>query len=108
MKAKKENKVYEVDKITKDRYVKAGYDIYDDDNELIENGKNKTVSYEEYEKIKIELEKAKAMPKNTKELKEKNEQLETEKVELQKQLDLANSKIAELEKLETSEDSLQQ
>ena len=42
MKAKKENKVYEVDKATKDRYTKAGYDIYDDEGKLIENAKNKT------------------------------------------------------------------
>ena len=35
MKAKKENKVYEVDKTTKDRYTKAGYDIYDDVGKLI-------------------------------------------------------------------------
>ena len=50
MKAKKENKVYEVDKIIKDRYVKLGYDIYDDEGNLIEYAKNKTVAYEEYEK----------------------------------------------------------
>lgn len=56
MKAKKDNKVYEVDKITKDRYVKDGYDIYDDDGKLIESARNKTVSYEEYEKIRKELE----------------------------------------------------
>lgn len=59
MKARKENKVYEVDKTTKDRYIKAGYDIYDDEGKLIENAKNKTVSYEEYEKIKKELEEIK-------------------------------------------------
>lgn len=56
MKAKKDNKVYEVDKITKDRYVKDGYDIYDDNGKLIESAKNKTVPYEEYEKIRKELE----------------------------------------------------
>lgn len=56
MKAKKDNKVYEVDKITKDRYVKDGYDIYDDDGKLIESARNKTVAYEEYEKIRKELE----------------------------------------------------
>lgn len=59
MKARKENKVYVVDKVTKDRYVKAGYDIYDDNGKIIEYGKNKTVSYEEYEKVKKELEELK-------------------------------------------------
>lgn len=59
MKAKKDNKVYEVDKISKDRYVKDGYDIYDDDGKLIESARNKTVPYAEYEKIKKELEELK-------------------------------------------------
>lgn len=97
MKAKKENKVYEVDKTSKDRYVELGYDIYNDNGELIENAKNKTVAYEEYEKIKIELENAKKIPNNAKSLKEKCAELEAEKENLQTQLDLANAKIAELE-----------
>lgn len=97
MKAKKENKVYEVDKITKDRYVKLGYDIYDDEGKLIENAKNKTVAYEEYEKLQKELEDAKKVPNNAKALKEKCEELEVEKGNLQTQLDFANTKIAQLE-----------
>lgn len=100
MKAKKENKVYEVDKTTKNRYVKAGYDIYNDEGKLIENGKNKTVSYKEYEELKNKLEQATKVPNNAKALKEQCEQLETEKAELEKELELANSKIAELEKTE--------
>lgn len=68
MKARKENKVYEVDKITKDRYVKAGYDIYDDEGKLIQSATNKTVSYEEYKKVKKELEEL----KSKKEQKKKN------------------------------------
>ena len=59
MKAVKENKVYDVDKVTKDRYLKAGYDIYDDEGKLIQNASNKTVSYEEYEKVIKELEELK-------------------------------------------------
>ena len=104
MKAKKENKVYEVDKITKDRYVKLGYDIYDDKGELIENAKNKTIAYEEYEKLQKELEDAKKVPNNAKALKEKCEELKTEKENLQEQLDLANTKIAELEAEKTKEE----
>lgn len=98
MKAKKENKVYEVDKATKDRYTKAGYDIYDDEGKLIENAKNKTVSYEEYEKVKKELEKASKTPNNAKALKEQRDKLEGEKIGLQSELETAKSKIAELEK----------
>lgn len=81
MKAKKDNKVYEVDKITKDRYVKDGYDIYDDEGKIIESAKNKTVPYEEYEKIKKELEelKKKALKEPTvAEIKDKLKQLNIE------------------------------
>ena len=81
MKAKKDNKVYEVDKITKDRYVKDGYDIYDDEGKLIECAKNKTVPYEKYEKIKKELEKLKKKTlkePTVAEIKEKLKQLNIE------------------------------
>lgn len=81
MKAKKDNKVYEVDKTTKNRYVKDGYDIYDDEGKLIESAKNKTVPYEEYEKIKKELEelKKKALKEPTvAEIKDKLKQLNIE------------------------------
>lgn len=81
MKAKKDNKVYEVDKITKNRYVKDGYDIYDDEGKLIESAKNKTVPYEEYEKIKKKLEelKKKALKEPTvAEIKDKLKQLNIE------------------------------
>lgn len=68
MKAIKENKVYTVDNTTKDRYVKAGYDIYDDNGKLVENAKNKTVPYDEYEKVKKELEELKAKKETFREL----------------------------------------
>jgi len=103
MKAKKENKVYEVDKITKDRYIKEGYDIYDDEGKLIESAKNKTIGYAEYEKIKKQLEEANKIPKNAKELKDRCNELEKEKTELQEQLDIANNKIVELEAKEETE-----
>ncbi len=97
MKAKKENKVYEVDKVSKDRYVKLGYDIYDDGGKLIEIAKNKSVAYGEYEKLQRELESAKKVPNNAKALREKCEELEVEKESLQEQLSVANDKITGLE-----------
>lgn len=97
MRAKKENKVYEIDKTTKDRYAKLGYDIYDDEGNLIENAKNKTVAYEEYEKLLKELEAAKKIPNHAKALKERCEELEVEKTNLQEELNLASAKVAELE-----------
>lgn len=96
MKARKENKVYDVDKVTKDRYVKEGFDIYDDDGKLIENGKNKTVPYEKYEELEKALEEAKKVPNNAKTLRIENEQLKAEKEELEKALEEANAKVKEL------------
>lgn len=60
MKAKKENKVY---KITTDqekqRYLKEGFDIYDDENTLIEYSPLKKIEYGKYDALKKELEKLK-------------------------------------------------
>lgn len=61
MKARKENKVYTIDKTNKEKFLKDGYDIYDDDGRLIANAKNKTVPYEEYEKVVKELAEVKAL-----------------------------------------------
>ena len=61
MKARKENKVYTIDTTSKEKFLKDGYDIYDDDGKLIANAKNKTVPYEEYEKVVKELAKAKTL-----------------------------------------------
>lgn len=61
MKARKENKVYTIDKTNKEKFLKDGYDIYDDDGKLIANAKNKTVPYEEYEKVVKELAEVKAL-----------------------------------------------
>ncbi len=66
MKAKKLNKIYDVNEITKNRYLKDGFDIYDDKGNLIENAPSKTVPYEEYEKVKKELEEIKKQISKTK------------------------------------------
>ena len=94
MKAKKENKVYEVDKVSKDRYVKDGYDIYDDNGKLVQSAKNKTVSYEEFEKVKAELEEAKKGIKSDKELEKASKKIEG----LEKENSELIAKIEELEK----------
>ena len=56
MVAKKANKQYTIDEKQKAFYQTSGFDIYDDKGQLIEYGKGKTVSIEEYEKLKAELE----------------------------------------------------
>ncbi len=67
MYAKKANKVYRVDDITKETYLKQGFDICDDEGKVVERSKQATVPYAEYEKVtkellnvKAELETAKA------------------------------------------------
>lgn len=63
MKAIKNNKVYTVDDMTKKSYLSQGYDIYSDDGKLLEKSPLSKVSYEEYSKVKTELEKLKSAKK---------------------------------------------
>ncbi len=51
MKAVKENKVYTVDEISKKDYLAQGYDIVDDDFNVLERSPSATVPYREYEAI---------------------------------------------------------
>lgn len=60
MKAVKGNKVYTVSEEGAKTYQQQGFDIYDEDGELLQYGAGKTVSYEEYARLKKELEEAKA------------------------------------------------
>lgn len=60
MKAIKENKIYTIDEIGMEIYKSQGFDIYDDDGNLLEYGIGKKVSYEEYLKLKRELEQLQA------------------------------------------------
>lgn len=60
MTAEKGNKVYDIDITLKDRYLADGYDIRDDAGKIVAYGKGKTVPYEQYVKLKAELEKVKA------------------------------------------------
>lgn len=52
MKAKRENKVYTITtEQEKNRYLKEGYDIYDDDGKLLEYSPLKKIAYSEYAKL---------------------------------------------------------
>lgn len=55
MKAVKENRVYTISKTEQDYYNAKGFDIMDDNGEVIAYGRGKTVSYEEYARIVKEL-----------------------------------------------------
>lgn len=61
MKAKKENKVYQISTDTeKERYLKQGFDIYDDEGELIEHSPLKKIEYGKYAALEKEMEAVKA------------------------------------------------
>ena len=59
--AQKENRVYKVTEENKKDYLKRGFDIYDEDGNLVEANPNKTISYAEHtkevEKLQKEIEK---------------------------------------------------
>ncbi len=60
MKAKKENKTYRVTSdLEKQRYLKEGFDIYDDEGKLLEYSPLKKIAYSEYAKAKAENEELK-------------------------------------------------
>lgn len=55
MKAKKENKVYRITtEVEKKRYLKEGFDIYDDDGKILEHSPLKKIAYSEYAKLQGE------------------------------------------------------
>ena len=56
MKAVKGNKVYDVNETTQKSYQGAGFDILDDDGQVISYGRGKTVHFDEYMALKKEKE----------------------------------------------------
>lgn len=67
MKATKGNKVYTIDEAQKAMYQAQGYDIVDDEGEVLQYGAGKTVSFEEYKTLE---EKALKLEKENKKLKD--------------------------------------
>lgn len=61
MTAEKDNKVYTIDEHMKTRYAADGYDIKDDEGNVIEYAKGKSVPYEEYQRVVQELNELKAV-----------------------------------------------
>lgn len=51
MKAVKNNKVYTIDEASRGTYLSQGFDITDDNGDIIERSPSRTVSYEEYSKV---------------------------------------------------------
>ncbi|SHJ52171.1 hypothetical protein SAMN02745163_02058 [Clostridium cavendishii DSM 21758] len=72
MKATKGNKVYIIGESEKKYYVAQGYDIVDDEGNIIEYGAGKTVEYKKYKEIE---DKATKLEKENKKLKEELKEL---------------------------------
>ena len=60
MTAEKANKVYNIEEGQKDAYQAAGYDIRDDEGNVIAYGAGKTVSYADYVELRKENEELKS------------------------------------------------
>ena len=60
MKAIKGNKVYTITEAEKNYYKVNGFDIVDDNENVIEYGSGKNISYDEYQALKAEYEALKA------------------------------------------------
>lgn len=73
MKATKGNKIYTIDEAQKAIYQAQGYDILDDQGEIIQYGAGKSVSYEQFKKVSDEVTKLKT---ENKKLKDKIKELE--------------------------------
>lgn len=60
LKVKKGNKVYKISEAEKTSYLANGYDVIDENGNVIEHALNSTVPYSEYIKVVKELEELKA------------------------------------------------
>lgn len=63
MRAEKENKVYTISDSQVSDYQSRGFDVYNDDGNIIAYGKGKTVSYEDYMSLQSENDALKAQIK---------------------------------------------
>lgn len=72
MKASRGNKVYTIDEVQKNYYKEQGYDILDDEGNIIEYGAGKSVSYENYRELENQLN---SLKEENKKLKAENKKL---------------------------------
>lgn len=104
MKAIKGNKVYIVNKQTKDSYIKAGFDIVNDEGKVIQYGAGKTVSMDEYNKLKDKCKELEKEVENYKLSAMTVEQLKAYAAEIGVDLGEASTKDAILEKIKSEQD----
>ena len=92
MKAKKENKVYVINTEQEaQRYLKEGYDVYDNDGNIQEYSPQKRIAFSEYVKAVKEIERLQTMAA---EKEAENEALKTEIAALQQPVKKAENKKA--------------
>lgn len=102
-KARKLNKEYSIDAKDKNKYLKAGYDVYSEDG-TVEYAENKTVSYEEYIELKNKLETLntgvdiETLESENESLKGTIETLESEKTTLTEKVEKLEKEIETLKK----------
>lgn len=48
LEARKENKVYKIDETMKDRYLKEGFDVYNENGEIVEHTPLKKIKYSDH------------------------------------------------------------
>lgn len=89
MRAVKNNKEYSIDESQKKAYQDAGFDIYDEDGELVAFGQGKTVPYEVYQQAKAE---ADMLLRENKGLSMENEELRAEMEQMLAAENLLNQK----------------
>lgn len=104
MKAVKGNKVYTVDEQTKEDYIKAGFDIVNEEGKIIQYGIGKTISMDKYNALKDECEKLKKEVENYKLASMTVEQLKAYATEMKIDLGEASTKDAILERIKSEQD----
>lgn len=96
MRAVKNNKEYSIDESQKKAYQDAGFDIYDEDGELVAFGQGKTIPYEVYQQAKAEAE---MLLRENKGLSMENEELRAE----MEQMLAAGNLLKQKEEMEATE-----
>lgn len=81
MTAERGNKVYTIDESMKAQYQNDGFDILDDDGEIVAYGRGKTVPYDDYMQAVKEVERLKKLCAD----------IQEEKAGLQKELEISKA-----------------
>ena len=101
--AEKGNRVYQIGETNKKHYRDMGFDIKDNDGKVIEPGKGKSVSLEQYQEIAEALEKARAHCADLeRQMGDKNKELERLSAEVNERDKEIEQLISSMEEQKTS------